>query len=121
VSYEVEVTPEAEEDLRELVERDQEAAAAAVGLALDLRGDPYLGKELRDRGGLGRLHDCRSILFDRPDWKGKPRFRLVYRNEPHDGAPHVAAVLAIGDREKLRAYRDAAVRRLKRDRAQRRR
>lgn len=114
MSYQVIVTDDAEQDLRELAAEDREAARAAVELGLELREDPYLGQELRDRPGVGNLRDCRSIHFDRANWKGKPRYRLVYRNEPRDAAPQVIAVLSVGSREKLRAYRDAVLRRIRR-------
>lgn len=116
MSYEVKVTREATEDLRDLARRDRDAAAAAIRLTLDLRKDAYLGKKLRDRPGVGGLADCRAIAFDRPNWKKRPRYRLVYLNEPHDGAPHVIAVLAVGERKKLAAYRAAVKRRLRRSR-----
>jgi ParE-like toxin of type II ParDE toxin-antitoxin system len=118
VSYEVIVTDEAKQDFRDLATEDHDAAREAVRLALELKEDPYIGAELRDRAGVGNLSDCRSIHFDRPNWGGKHRFRLVYRNEPNDGAPAIVAVLAIGDREKLGAYRDAARRLVARAREQ---
>lgn len=118
MSYEVIVTDEAKRDFQDLAVKDREAAREAVRLALELREDPYVGDELRDRAAVGNLSGCRSIHFDRPGWKGKHRFRLVYRNEPNDGAPAIIAVLAIGDREKLSAYRDAAKRLARRVREQ---
>ena len=33
------------------------------------------------------LSNCRRVRFDIPTHKAKPRFRLIYRNEPTDGAP----------------------------------
>lgn len=54
------------------------------------------------------LEGCRKIRFDEPEWSGKPRYRLVYRNEPSDGAPAVAVILAIGRRDRVIAYAKAA-------------
>lgn len=109
MSCEVIVTSQAEEHLRRLARQDRAVALAALKLAKQLRANPYLGDELRPRPRLESLSDCRRIRFDRAGWRGKPRYRLVYRNEPSDGAPHIVAVLAVGPRERMRAYR-AAVR-----------
>lgn len=54
------------------------------------------------------LRGCRKVRFDDPKWKGKPRYRLVYRNEPVDGAPATAVILAIGRRDRMIAYAMAA-------------
>jgi hypothetical protein len=40
----------------------------------------------------------------------KPRFRLVYRNDPSDGSIAVVTVLWVGPRSELKAYRQAAAR-----------
>jgi mRNA interferase RelE/StbE len=107
MSYEVVVLPSAHGDFKELAELDREAARVALRLAGELKENPWLGDEMRARRGLQELHDCRRISFDRDDWTGKPRFRLVYRNEPSDGAPHIIAVLAAAERTNLGAYRRA--------------
>ena len=49
---------------------------------LALRDDPWLGDDLRERYNLRPLKGCRRIRFDREGWQGRPRYRLVYRNEP---------------------------------------
>jgi hypothetical protein len=107
MSYEVVVLPGAREDLRELAAFDRGAALTALRLAGELKQNPWLGDELRARRGLEELKDCRRIRFDRGGWTDKPRFRLVYRNEPSDGAPHIVAVLAAAQRTDLGAYRRA--------------
>ncbi|HET7043819.1 MAG TPA: hypothetical protein VFI37_03125 [Gaiellaceae bacterium] len=81
-----------------------------IKLAAELRENPWLGERMRERFNLRVLGECRRIRFDRPDWTSKPRYRIVYRNEPSDGAPAVARILAIGERERLAAYRSAAAR-----------
>ena len=53
------------------------------------------------------LQGCRKVRFDEPGWKGKPRYRFVYRNEPSDGAPAKSVVLAIGRRDRMMAYAQA--------------
>jgi mRNA-degrading endonuclease RelE of RelBE toxin-antitoxin system len=107
MSYKVVVLEGAREDLRELVEVDRKVALAALRLAGELKQNPWLGDELRARRGLQELKDCRRIRFDRDGWTGKPRFRLIYRNEPSDGAPHIVAIVAAAERKDLGAYRRA--------------
>lgn len=110
MSYEVRAEPAVSEDLAELAAEDRDAAREALRLMLALRDDPWLGDELRERYNLRPLRDCRRISFDRPGWEGKPRYRLVYRNEPNDGAPGLVRVWAIGPRDRLVAYARAAAR-----------
>ncbi len=118
--YDVRVEPEVDADVAELVKEDRRAARAALSLMLSLRDDPWLGEELREGYNLRPLKDCRRIRFDRDDWQGKPRYRLVYRNEPTDGAPSVVRVWSLGHREGLIAYTRAAAR-IARERARKRR
>ncbi|MDX6671122.1 MAG: hypothetical protein QOI91_1485 [Solirubrobacteraceae bacterium] len=69
------------------------------------------------------LEGSRKVRFDVPEWTGKPRYRLVYRNEPDDGAVGVMVVLAIAERRKMIAYARASARwqrRLARERRARR-
>jgi hypothetical protein len=108
VSYDVTWHPEVKGDLEGLGEA--ELVRAALGLMNELRTDPYLGDELRERYNMKGLGDCRSIKFDRPDWTGKPRYRLVYENQPADGSPHEVRVYSVGPREKLRVYAKAVKR-----------
>jgi hypothetical protein len=60
--------------------------------------------------GFEMLTDCRSIKFDASGRKGKPRYRLVYRNEPDDGAIAVICVLAADERKQMTAYKQARAR-----------
>jgi hypothetical protein len=120
VSYEVKAEPAVNEDIAELAAEDRGAAREALRLMLALRDDPWLGDELRERYNLRPLADCRRIRFDRPDWEDKPRYRLVYRNEPSDGAPELVRVWSVGPRGRLVGYARAAAR-ITRERAQRRR
>lgn len=75
-----------------------------------LRENPWAGAELRERVRVGDLRGLRRVGFDDPAWSDKPRYRIVYRNEPDDGTVDVVAVIAVGQRERLSAYREAAVR-----------
>ena len=52
----------------------------------------------------------RKIRFDAPDHRGKPGYRLIYRNEPSDGAIGLMVVLAVGERRGMIAYAKAAAR-----------
>jgi len=75
-------------------------------LFLGCEANPHAGEPM----GAGRhpeLADCRRIRFDIDSHKGKPRFRLIYRNEPNDGAPAKCIWLAVGPRAGLRTHRKA--------------
>lgn len=114
MSYEVLVLEGAREDLKELVELDRKVALSALRLAGELKENPWLGDEMRSRRGLEELKDCRRIRFDSEDWSDKPRFRLIYRNEPSDGAPHIVAIIAAAERTNLGVYRRAKPRLIER-------
>lgn len=77
-----------------------------ASLFLECEANPHVG-ELMGVGRHPELADCRRIRFDIETHKGKPRFRLIYRNEPADGAPAKCLWLAIGPRAGLRAHRKA--------------
>jgi hypothetical protein len=65
------------------------------------------------------LEGCRKVRFDAAGWKGKPRYRLVYRNEPSDGAIATMLVLAIERRSNMIAYAQASSRLARREAAKR--
>lgn len=75
-------------------------------LLVACKGNPFIG-ELMGRGLHPELANCRRVRFDIPTHKGKPRFRLIYRNEPADGAPAECHWLTIAPRAGLRAHRKA--------------
>lgn len=75
-------------------------------LFLECEANPHAG-EMMGPGRHPELADCRRIRFDIEAHKGKPRFRLIYRNEPSDGAPAKCLWLAVGPRAGLRAHRKA--------------
>lgn len=77
-----------------------------AALFLECESNPFTG-ELMGAGRHPELADCRRVRFDIETHKGKPRFRLIYRNEPEDGAPAKCLWLAIGPRAGLRAHRKA--------------
>jgi hypothetical protein len=105
------------DDVRELtaisLEDDREYAAGAEALKqriaellVECKGNPFLG-ELMGSGLHPELVNCRRVRFDIPSYSGKPRFRLIYRNEPSDGAPARCRGLTVAPRAGLRAHRKA--------------
>lgn len=91
----------------------EEASAALkrriAELLVECKASPYVG-ELMGHGRHPELANCRRVRFDIPTHKGKPRFRLMYRNEPSDGAPAECLWLTVGPRAGLRAHRIATQR-----------
>jgi hypothetical protein len=75
-------------------------------LLVECRTNSYIG-EMMGSGRHPELADCRRVRFDIPTHNGKPRFRLIYRNEPSDGAPAECRWLAIAPRAGLLAHRRA--------------
>ncbi len=118
MSYEVVVLPSARGDFQRLYAEDRDVLKAALAVAAALEVNPWLGKEMRSRLGLVELKDCRRVAFDSAEHKGKPRYRLVYRNEPSDGAVQLVAVLSAARRSDLEAYRRAKPRLIERIRDQ---
>ncbi len=100
--------PEAREDINALPDRARRLAAVEV--IVSLQGNPWLGTELRERVRTGDLRGLRRVAFDEPGWTDKPRYRVVYHNEPDDAVVEIVAVIAAGRRERLEAYRGAAAR-----------
>jgi len=76
----------------------------------ELRDNPWMGDDLWERYNLRPIKDCRKIRFDVEHWEGKPRYRIIYRNEPIDGAPGLVRIWAIGPGDGLIAYARAATR-----------
>lgn len=107
MSYRLELIPEARLDIHAL---PVELRKQVVRLLVALEQNPYLGREMRVVRGFEVLIDCRSIKFDASGRKGKPRYRLVYRNEPDEGAIAVICVLAVGARKQMTAYKQARAR-----------
>lgn len=111
--HQVEALAEATADANELDEAMRREVARIV---VELHGNPYHGELMGDKPPRV-LQGCRKVRFDEPGWKGKLRYRFVYRNEPTDGAPAKSVVLAIGRRDRMIAYAKAA-RRVKEQAAQ---
>jgi hypothetical protein len=111
VSYRVEVLDEVKDlDMPALLSIDTRLARVVAEIVAALHSDPWLGNEMRSRVRLEILRDCRKVAFDLPRRKGKPRFRLVYRNLPSDGSIAVVSIVAVAPRSDLEAYRSAATR-----------
>lgn len=100
----VEALAEATADANGLEEALKREVAQIV---VELHENPHHGELMGDKPPRA-LKGCRKVRFDVAGWKGKPRYRLVYRNEPSDGAPAVSVVLAIGPRNRMIAYAKAA-------------
>jgi hypothetical protein len=79
-------------------------------LLVECKANPFLGEPM-GKGLHPELADCRRVRFDVLSYDDKPRFRLIYRNEPSDGAPAECHWLAIAPRAGLRAHRKAQQRR----------
>ncbi|HEX5988698.1 MAG TPA: hypothetical protein VFY75_00605 [Solirubrobacterales bacterium] len=75
-------------------------------LLVECKGNPFIG-ELMGPGLHPELVNCRRVRFDIPTHKAKPRFRLIYRNEPIDGAPAECHWLTVAPRSGLQAHRRA--------------
>jgi hypothetical protein len=100
----VEALAEATTDANQLEEGLRREVARIV---VALHGNPHYGELMGDKPPRV-LKGCRKVRFDEPGWHRKPRYRLVYRNEPGDGAPATAVILAIGRRDRMIAYAKAA-------------
>jgi len=111
--HQVEALAEATVDANEL---DEALKREVARIVIELHRNPHYGELMGDKPPRV-LRGCRKIRFDKPAWKGKPRYRFVYRNEPTDGAPATSVVLAIGRRDRMIAYAKAA-RRVKEQAAQ---
>lgn len=107
MSYRLELLPEARLDVQTL---STELRKEVVRLLVALEQNPYVGREMWVVSGFEVLVDCRSIKFDLPGRKAKPRYRLVYRNEPDEGSIAVVCVLAVGERRQMTAYKQARAR-----------
>jgi hypothetical protein len=75
-------------------------------LLVECKANPFIG-ELMGPGLHPELANCRRVRFDLPTHKAKPRFRLIYRNEPIDGAPAECHWLTVAPRAGLQAHRRA--------------
>jgi hypothetical protein len=75
-------------------------------LLVECKDNPFIG-ELMGPGLHSELTNCRRVRFDIATHKGKPRFRLIYRNEPTDGAPAACHWLTVAPRAGLQAHRRA--------------
>ena len=105
-SYRFEFLPEVQAEANQLSESLRRRVAELV---VELHEDPWLGELMDDRWP-ENLEGSRKIRFDHEGHRGKPRHRLVYRNEPSEGAVGVIVVLAIERRDRMIAYARASAR-----------
>ena len=115
-AHRFEFLPEVQEDANRL---DQDLRLAVADLIVSLHENPWIGELMDDRWP-ENLEGSRKVRFDKAGWEGKPRYRLVYRNEPSDGAVGTMLVLAIERRQNMIAYARASSRLAKREAAKRR-
>ncbi len=108
-----ELTASSSEEGREYAAEAEALKQRIAELLVECKGNPFLG-ELMGSGLHPELVNCRRVRFDVPSYSGKPRFRLIYRNEPSDGAPAECHWLTVAPRAGLRAHRKAR-QRLRRD------
>lgn len=97
---------------------DEGIRRAIAEIVVELHANPWLGELMDDRWP-ENLAGCRKVRFDEDGWRGKPRYRLVYRNEPSDGSVGTMLVLAIGRRDRMIAYARASSRLARRETARR--
>lgn len=100
----VEALAEATADANEL---DEVLRREVAHIVVEQHRNPHHGDLMGDKPPRV-LKGCRKVRFDERGWKGKPRYRFVYRNEPTDGAPAKSVILAIGRRDRMIAYAKAA-------------
>jgi mRNA-degrading endonuclease RelE of RelBE toxin-antitoxin system len=83
------VSDEAKEDLRALGGRNLDLLDHVLGEILALGDNPYTGEKLRVKSNRKPLAaaDCRRVKVD--------GLRILYRLEPHEGAPADVFVIAV--------------------------
>jgi hypothetical protein len=107
VTLELQIRPEAEQDMRDLGSAALQLEAAK--LLLRLEQDPrFRGLPLDVHPTVGDLSDCRKLLFN------NARHRIVFRLLRGKNNSTIADIIAIGPRANLAVY-EQAVRRLGRD------
>ena len=100
------VSDEAKEDLRTLGSENLDLLDHVLTEILTLGNNPYRGEKLRVKSNRKRLAaaDCRRVKVD--------GLRILYRLEPHEGAP--ADVFVIAVLSKREAYGEGTARAAKR-------
>lgn len=101
-----ELTTTAAEDDQATKDEAEALKRRIAKLLVECKGNPFIG-ELMGSGLHSELSNCRRVRFDIPNYKGKPRFRLIYRNDPTDGAPAECHWLTVAPRAGLQAHRRA--------------
>jgi hypothetical protein len=97
----VELSDEAKADLAELHRENRELVREAFRQMKALEEQPYAGEKLREKSNRKPLADadCRKVKFDLPDRASSAepryRYRILYRLEPHEGAPDRVYVIAV--------------------------
>lgn len=112
-AHSFEFLPEVQDDANRL---DEDLRRAVAEVVLSLHENPWMG-DLMDNRWPENLAGSRKVRFDKDGWEGKPRYRLIHRNEPSDGAVGTMVVLAIERRDHMTAYARASSRLAKREAA----
>lgn len=103
---EIEFLPEIVGEVNAL---DRDVKRVIVRIIQELKDNPHLGELMGDKWP-NDLKGSRKIRFDLEDWSDRPRYRLVYRNEPEDGSVATVVVLAVATRDQMVAYARASSR-----------
>lgn len=70
----------------------------------DLKNGLRRGHPLEKVAHTGDLSDCYKLYFDFPEYQGKPRYRLVYREQAGKYTMIDLEMVAVGKRQDLEAY-----------------
>lgn len=107
----VRAAPQVTGDLRRI--KSGRLLKKLLALMRRLGDEPFLGRPLQYRRGVGNLSDCRRLYVT--SGAGRPNdYRIVYQLVPSEEAPREVWVVSVGPRADAKAYRDA-VKRLGRD------
>lgn len=70
----------------------------------DLKQGDRKGQPLDELSHTGDLSDCFKLYFDFPEHQGRPRYRLVYREQAGKYTMVNLEMVAVGKRDNLDAY-----------------
>lgn len=91
-----------EDDLEDLPSGKLKVLALQV--VADLQQGLRRGQPLDELAHTGDLSDCFKLYFDFPQHQGKPRYRLVYREQSGKYTVLNLQMVAVGKRANLDAY-----------------
>lgn len=103
----VRAAPQVTGDLRRI--RSARLLKELLALMRRLRDEPYLGRPLQYRRGVGNLSDCRRLYVTSGAGRAND-YRIVYQLVPDEENPREVWVISVGPRADAEAYRDAVAR-----------